>query len=131
MSRRSDGSISTSLANIAGQNLSVGFRPLPQTTPKRGPTKRPNRPSLAALAGLARCKPSMLGAVEDEPGPNSEYVALGRVRLGGCHGEDSKRAAELVGLNNPRAAEIGATRARAAPCAAIRALPLLLHGASL
>jgi hypothetical protein len=68
---------------------------------------------------------------EGEPGPNSEYVALGRVRLGGCHGEDSKRAAELVGLNNPRAAEIGATRARAAPCAAIRALPLLLHGASL
>ena len=33
MSRRSDGRISTSLANIAGQNLSVGFRPLPQTAP--------------------------------------------------------------------------------------------------
>ncbi len=37
------------------------------------------------------------------------------------HGEDSKRAAGLVGLQSPRAAEIGATRSRAAPCAPIRA----------
>ena len=56
---------------------------------------------------LSRCKPSMLGAVENEAGPSPKYVALGRVRLGGRHGEDSKRAAELVGPDNPRAAEIG------------------------
>ena len=37
------------------------------------------------------------------------------------HGEDSKRAAGLVGLQSPRAAEIGATRSRAAPCAPVRA----------
>ncbi|OKR50739.1 hypothetical protein BH595_02335, partial [Pseudomonas aeruginosa] len=33
MFRRSDGNTSISPENIAGQSLSVGFRPLPQTTP--------------------------------------------------------------------------------------------------
>jgi TnpA family transposase len=33
MSRPSDGSTSTLPENIVGQSLSVGFRPLPQTTP--------------------------------------------------------------------------------------------------
>jgi hypothetical protein len=47
MSRRSDGNTSISPENIAGQNLSVGFRPLPQTTPMGAPaatrphTRRP------------------------------------------------------------------------------------------
>ena len=60
MSRRSDGRISTSLANIAGQNLSVGFRPLPRTAPgafygiKRGriilPLEAPLRLAEALLA---------------------------------------------------------------------------------
>ncbi|AVO80904.1 hypothetical protein FDK32_26095 [Citrobacter freundii] len=35
MFRRSDGNTSISPENIAGQSLSVGFRPLPQTTPYR------------------------------------------------------------------------------------------------
>ncbi|OZP29952.1 hypothetical protein CG694_26925, partial [Escherichia coli] len=35
MFRRSDGNTSISPENIAGQSLSVGFRPLPQTTPSR------------------------------------------------------------------------------------------------
>ncbi|AYQ14519.1 hypothetical protein CI722_00215 [Shigella sonnei] len=34
MFRRSDGNTSISPENIAGQSLSVGFRPLPQTTPQ-------------------------------------------------------------------------------------------------
>ncbi|PXY10462.1 hypothetical protein CKF74_13605, partial [Corynebacterium striatum] len=34
MFRRSDGNTSISPENIAGQSLSVGFRPLPQTTPR-------------------------------------------------------------------------------------------------
>src|SRR5690625_7506114 len=37
MFRRSDGNISISPENMAGQSLSVGFCPLPQTTPAMQP----------------------------------------------------------------------------------------------
>ena len=47
------------------------------------------------------------GAIKNDPGPSPKYIALGRIRFGGRHGEDSKRAAGLVGLQSPRAAEIG------------------------
>ncbi|MDM1717304.1 hypothetical protein HX100_10550 [Thiopseudomonas alkaliphila] len=45
MFRRSDGNTSISPENIAGQSLSVGFRPLPQTTPASRDMVRGNRNS--------------------------------------------------------------------------------------
>ena len=50
---------------------------------------------------------STISAIKNDAGPSPKYIGLGRIPFGGRRGEDSKRAAELVGLHNPRAAEIG------------------------
>ncbi|EBU1218558.1 hypothetical protein CHZ32_25355, partial [Salmonella enterica] len=47
--RRSDGNTSISPENIAGQSLSVGFRPLPQTTPYQ-PAESLSRLSIQILS---------------------------------------------------------------------------------
>ncbi|AVU53135.1 hypothetical protein DA103_23235 [Enterobacter cloacae] len=58
MFRRSDGNTSISPENIAGQSLSVGFRPLPQTTPAR-PFRRLYDDDLHACAESWRCRSAL------------------------------------------------------------------------
>ena len=54
------------------------------------------------------CKPSIIGVIKNDPGLSPKYIAaLGRKPFGGRHRQDSKLAAGLVGVHNPRAAAIG------------------------